>query len=151
MVRAPLTFEEYFSQFTLGMMGWFRSELPRARDLTTFHYLSIWGFIALAIILLFLLARKARVFSPLVASTLGFGLIYTLALFGNALISYFNRLWGRFQLPFYFPLIVLFLVVIAWGCVIYAGIIHAPIIQWPLWALCFLLSQVHCNSTEPSS
>ncbi len=113
--RAPLTFEEYFSQFTLGMMGWFRSELPRARDLTTLHYLSVWGFIALAIILLFLIARKARVFSPLVASTLGFGLIYTLALFGNALISYFNRLWGRFQLPFYFPLVVLFLVVIGLG------------------------------------
>lgn len=42
-------------------------------------------------------------------------MIYTLALFGNALISYFNRLWERFQLPFYFPLIVLFLVVIGLG------------------------------------
>jgi hypothetical protein len=113
--RAPLTFQEYFSQFTLGMMGWFTASLPRARDITTLQYVSIWGFVVIAIILLFLLARKVRVFSPLVVPSLGFGLIYTLALFGNALISYFNRLWGRFQLPFYFPLILLFLTVIGLG------------------------------------
>jgi hypothetical protein len=51
----------------------------------------------------------------LITSTLGFGLIYMLGLFGNALTAYFNRLWGRFQLPFYFPLMVLFLTVIGLG------------------------------------
>ena len=113
--RPPLVFEEYLSQFTLGVMSWFTSDLPRTSDLTFLHYVSIWGCVILATILLFLIARKTYVFSPLVTSTLGFSLIYTFALFGSALIAYFNRLWGRFQLPIYFPLIVLFLMVIGLG------------------------------------
>ena len=46
---------------------------------------------------------------------IGFGVIYTAALFTNALIAYFNRLWGRFQLPDYVPLVFLFLLVIGYG------------------------------------
>jgi hypothetical protein len=113
--RAPLSFEEYIRQFTVGILGWFTSTAPRAKDLAFIHFLPVWGGIGLAILLLILLARRARGFSPLAASTLGFGLIYTVALFTNALISYFNRLWGRFQLPVYIPLVVLFLVVIGMG------------------------------------
>lgn len=113
--RLPLTFEEYFSQFTIGVISWFTFDLPRASELTFSHYASIWGCTALAVILLFLLTAKRHLFSPLITSTLGFGLIYMLALFGSALIAYFNRLWGRFQLPIYFPLVVLFLMVIWLG------------------------------------
>jgi len=113
--RAPLSFMDYFSQFTLGILAWFTTDLPNAKRLASLAYITIWGPILLAVLLLFLLARKAQVFSPLTASTLGFGLIYIFGLFGNALTAYFNRLWGRFQLPFYLPLIVLFLTVIALG------------------------------------
>lgn len=113
--RLPLTFGEYFSQFTTGIISWFTLEPPNFNELTFLDYLSVWGLIILAIILLLLLAAKTSVFSPLVVSTFGFGLIYTLVLFGSALIAYFNRLWGRFQLPIYFPLIVLFLILIRQG------------------------------------
>lgn len=113
--RAPLSFGEYAAQFTTGVIAWFTSTLPRFKDLTIFHYAMVWGWVLLAIILLFILSRKIRVFSPLIVSTLGFGMIYIISLFTNALIAYFNRLWGRFQLPIYFPLVVLFLVVIGYG------------------------------------
>ncbi len=113
--REPLTFQEYFSQFTLGMMACFTSNLPRAQDLMTSSYVTIWGTVLLAVILLYVLAGKVDVFSPLTSSTLVFGLIYIFGLFGSALTAYFNRLWGRFQLPIYFPLIVLFLTVIGLG------------------------------------
>ncbi|MBI5842401.1 MAG: hypothetical protein HZB19_20120 [Chloroflexi bacterium] len=113
--RAPLSFDEYIRQFTVGFLGWFTPSAPPAKDLTFLHFLLVWGSIAFAIVLLILLARRVRVFTPLVASTLGFGLIYMAALFSNALVAYFNRLWGRFQLPVYVPLIVLFLVVIGTG------------------------------------
>jgi hypothetical protein len=113
--RLPLTFSEYFSQFTTGIIRWFTFQPPNFNELTFLDYLSVWGSILLAIILLLLLARKTSIFSPLVVSTFGFGLIYTLALFSNALISYFNRLWGRFQLPIYFPLIILFLLLLREG------------------------------------
>ena len=109
--RMPLTLGEYIRQFTAGLLSWF-TEPPRTKDLTFAHFFLVWGCIALAIALFFLLTRKVRVFDPLTASLLGFGLIYILALFANALIAYFNRLWGRFQLPIYLPLIVLFLVLI---------------------------------------
>lgn len=113
--RAPLSFGEYFSQFTVGMMAWFTTNVPNVNKLTAFDTISVWGWVLLAIILFFLLARKVKLFNPLIASTLVFGALYMTALFGNALTAYFNRLWGRFQLPVYFPLIVLFLTVIGLG------------------------------------
>ncbi len=113
--RAPLSFEEYFSQFTVGMRAWFLAEGPASKDLDFFNYISIWGWILPALLLFILLAKKAKLLNPLTTTTLGFGSLYLIALFGNALISYFNRLWGRFQLPIYFPLIVLFLTVIGLG------------------------------------
>ncbi len=113
--RAPLTFEEYASQFTVGMIAWFTTDVPNANKLTTLNYVSVWSWVVLGILLFLLLARKLKMFNPLILPTLGFGAIYIIALFGNALIAYFNRLWGRFQLPIYFPLIVLFLSVIGLG------------------------------------
>ncbi len=113
--RAPLTFEEYASQFTVGMIAWFTKDVPNPNKLTAFDYFSVWGWVLLGIILFLLLARKLKLFNSLTLPALGFGMIYLIALFGNALIAYFNRIWGRFQLPIYFPLIVLFLSVIGLG------------------------------------
>ena len=113
--RAPLTFEEYASQFTVGMIAWFTTDVPNPNKLIPFDYVSVWGWVLLGIILFLLLARKLKLFNSLTLPTLGFGMIYMIALFSNALIAYFNRLWGRFQLPIYFPLIVLFLSVIGLG------------------------------------
>lgn len=113
--REPLTFIEYVSQFTLGILDWINISLASERDVTTIHIMAIWGSITLAVIFLFLISKRFNLFTPMVTFILGSGIIYTGALFGNALISYFNRLWGRFQLPLYFPLIVLFLLVISYG------------------------------------
>ena len=113
--RGPLTFEEYASQFTVGMIAWFTKDVPNPNRLTALNYFSVWGWVLLGIILFLLLARKLKLFNSLTLPALGFGMIYLIALFGNALIAYFNRLWGRFQLPIYFPLIVLFLSVIGLG------------------------------------
>lgn len=113
--REPLSFAEYASQFTVGIIAWFTTHVPDTNDATTFHYVTIWGTVLLAFTLLALLARRAALVRPVVWFTLGFSVIYTVALFTNALIAYFNRLWGRFQLPDYFPGVILFLLVIGYG------------------------------------
>lgn len=113
--REPLSFSEYASQFTAGTMAWFTTNVPDAKDVTSLHYWMIWGTVAFAFILLFALSMRMRLLNPAVTFTIGFGVIYTAALFTNALIAYFNRLWGRFQLPDYIPLVILFLVVIGYG------------------------------------
>ncbi|MBL8050505.1 MAG: hypothetical protein JNM46_04730 [Anaerolineales bacterium] len=113
--REPLTFIEYASQYTLGILDWLNIFLENEREVSNFHFSMVWGPIILAVIVLFLLSRKIQVFTPMVTFSLGFGAIYTIALFSNALISYFNRLWGRFQLPIYFPLVILVLLVIQYG------------------------------------
>ena len=113
--REPLTFIEYASQFTVGTIAWFTTNVPDTNDANAFHYMMIWGTVLLAFVLFILLARRVTLPAPMVVFTLGFGIIYIAALFTNALISYFNRLWGRFQLPDYVPLVVLFLLVIGHG------------------------------------
>ena len=47
------------------------------------------------------------IFSPYTIPVLVYGLLYVLALFGSASIAYFNKLSGRFLLPFYIPFITL--------------------------------------------
>lgn len=113
--REPLTFIEYVSQFTLGILDWINIPLTSERDITVIHIMTIGGSITLTMILLFLISKRFNLFTPMVTFILGSGVIYTVALFSNALISYFNRLWGRFQLPIYFPFIILFLLVIGYG------------------------------------
>ena len=113
--REPLSFIEYASQFTVGTMAWFTTEVPDTNDATAVHYGMIWGPVLLAFILLFVLSHKRKLLNPAATFMIGFGVIYTAALFTNALIAYFNRLWGRFQLPDYVPLVFLFLLVISYG------------------------------------
>jgi hypothetical protein len=113
--REPLLFIEYASQFTVGTIAWFTTNVPDTNDATLLHYAIVWGPVLLAFILLFVLSRKIQVLNSAATFMIGFGVIYTAALFTNALIAYFNRLWGRFQLPDYFPLVILFLLVIGHG------------------------------------
>lgn len=114
--RAPLPFGEYASQFTVGVIAMFTvNHVPDTEDVTAFHHWLVWGWVFLAVVLLVLLARRVKVFTPLTVFLFGFAGVYTVALFTNALIAYFNRLWGRFQLPDYVPVVVLFLLVIGHG------------------------------------
>jgi hypothetical protein len=113
--REPLSFIEYASQFTVGTLAWFTSNVPDTNEAALLHYAIVWGPVLLAFILLFILSKKIQVLNPAATFMIGFGVIYTAALFTNALIAYFNRLWGRFQLPDYFPLVILFLLVIGYG------------------------------------
>jgi hypothetical protein len=113
--RAPLSFMEYASQFTSGTIAWFTTNVPDENKLTAIHFGMVWGPVLLAFILLFFLSRRMKVLNPAAVFIIGFGIIYTVALFTNAMIAYFNRLWGRFQLPDYFPLVILFLLVIGYG------------------------------------
>lgn len=113
--REPLSFVEYASQFTVGTMAWFTIHVPDTNEATIFHYGLVWGPVLLAFILLFVLSKKIKMTNPAATFIIGFGVLYTIALFTNALIAYFNRLWGRFQLPDYVPLVFLFLLIIGHG------------------------------------
>lgn len=110
--NAPLAFYEYFLQFTVGIIAWFTTDVPRVNRITTLDIVSVWGWIILFIVLFIFLFIKKRTSTPLVTTPLMFGVFYLFFLFGSAMVSYFNHLWGRFQLPIYFPLIVLIFVVI---------------------------------------
>ena len=113
--RAPLSFGEYASQFTIGIIAWFTTNLPDTNETTALHYWLTWTPVVIAFILLAVIAKQVRTLKPALVFTLGFGVVYTVALFTNAMIAYFNRLWGRFQLPELIPLMLLFLFVIGYG------------------------------------
>ncbi len=61
---------------------------------------------------LFILAKRTSFFTPYTTPILTHGLLYTVFIFINASIAYFNRLNGRFLLPIYLPLVILVLLVI---------------------------------------
>ena len=113
--RAPLSFSEYASQFTVGVIAMFTTNVPDTNEATTFHHWMIWAPVVIAFILMAMIAKRVRTLNPALIFTLGFGIVYTVALFTNAMIAYFNRLWGRFQLPDYVPVVILFLLVIGYG------------------------------------
>lgn len=113
-LRDPLTFDEYFTQFTRGILGWFVDEAAVEMKYDALAPIP-WLIIAVLIVLLASLARRRGALNELTVPTLAYGLIYTLAIFGIALQAYFNRLWGRFQLPIYLPLVLLFYLVLDAG------------------------------------
>lgn len=106
--REPLPFTRYFAQFTTGMLGWFVPETAIEANYPLYA-LALWSILSLLIIAFLSLARRYALLTPYSAPLLGYGLLYVLALFGRALQVYFNRLWGRFQLPIYLPLLLLLL------------------------------------------
>ncbi len=112
--RAPLTFGEYFEQFSIGILRWFVEPSAIEANYTPYAAL-LWSALALLVVALIVAARWIPVFTPYTAPLLGYGVLYTLVLFGNALRAYFNRLWGRFQLPIYLPLLLLLYLVLYAG------------------------------------
>jgi hypothetical protein len=72
----------------------------------------VWIPIITFIILAVTLAKRTSFFTTYTTPILTHGLFYTIVIFINASIVYFNRLNGRFLLPIYLPLVILVLLVI---------------------------------------
>ena len=109
--RAPLALFDYIKQFTSGVLEWFMVA-PNYPDVNTWHLALVWIPIIICIIFAFILARRISFFTPYTTPILAHGLLYTIFIFINASIAYFNRLDGRFLLPIYLPLVILVLLVI---------------------------------------
>ncbi len=104
--RGPESFTENFFWFSLSILQWFFPIDSKQPHL--WLYISIlWLFIGAMIFFFFYCSRQYRNFSPYAISVLVYGLLYLLVLFGSASIAYFNKLNGRFLLPFYIPFITL--------------------------------------------
>lgn len=109
--RAPLSLLEYIKQFTSGVLEWVATA-PNYPDVNAWHLAIVWIPIFTFIILAIILARKSIFFTAYTTPILAHGLLYTVFIFINASIAYFNRLNGRFLLPVYLPLVILVLLVI---------------------------------------
>jgi hypothetical protein len=109
--RAPLALFDYIKQFTGGILEWVMTA-PNYSDVNAWHLAVVWIPIMTFIVFAILLARRTSFFSPYTAPILAHGLLYTIFIFINASIAYFNRLNGRFLLPIYLPLVILVLLVI---------------------------------------
>ena len=104
--RGPESFTENFFWFSLSILQWFFPIDSKQPHL--WLYISIlWLSIGVMIFLLFHFSRQYKIFSPYAISILVYGLLYLLVLFGSASMAYFNKLTGRFLLPFYIPFITL--------------------------------------------
>ena len=104
--RGPESFTENFFWFSMSVLQWFFPIDSKQPHL--WLYISIlWLFIGVMIFFLFYCSRRYANFSPYAISVLVYGLFYLLVLFGSASIAYFNKLSGRFLLPFYIPFITL--------------------------------------------
>ncbi len=100
--RPPATFGKNFGWFSNAVLGWFLSS-DAIQAHPVFYITLLWIAIALVAFALWVARRSLPRFS---VSILLFGLLYTLALFGSAAVSYYNRLEGRFLLPLYIPSVV---------------------------------------------
>jgi 4-amino-4-deoxy-L-arabinose transferase-like glycosyltransferase len=109
--RAPLALFDYIKQFTSGVLEWFMVA-PNYPDVNAWQLAVVWIPIILCIIFAFILARKVSFFTSYTTPILAHGLLYTIFIFINASIAYFNRLDGRFLLPVYLPLVLLLLLII---------------------------------------
>jgi|GEM_PF-1410992 len=104
--RAPESLTDNFRWFSLSVLQWFFPIDSKQPHL--WLYISIlWLFIGAMIFFLIYCSRQYKKFSPYAISVQVYGLLYLLVLFGSASIAYFNKLNGRFLLPFYIPFITL--------------------------------------------
>ncbi len=100
--RAPVSFIQNFGWFSNGLLGWFLSP-DSIQAHPVFYATLLWLVIALIVFALWTGRSSLPSFAfPILL----FGLLYTLALFGSAAITYYNRLEGRFLLPLYIPFVV---------------------------------------------
>jgi Dolichyl-phosphate-mannose-protein mannosyltransferase len=109
--RAPLPLLEYIQQFTSGFLEWFMVA-PNYPDINAWYLAIVWIPIFTFIVFAVLLMKRTTFFTSYTAPILGYGILYTVFVFVNASIAYFNRLNGRFLLPVYLPLVILVLLVI---------------------------------------
>jgi hypothetical protein len=109
--RAPLSLLEYIKQFTSGVLEWVMVA-PNYPDVNFWHLAIVWMPIIAFIVCAVTLAKRTSFFTPYTTPILTHGLLYTIFIFINASIAYFNRLNGRFLLPIYLPLVILVLLVI---------------------------------------
>lgn len=112
--RAPLSLWEYLRQMATGILSWFFA-LPPLKEVPNGWVAGVLAVLVLTGLLWLALARQEHFFSPYLWPVVTYGLIYTLALLGQASIAYFNRLWGRFLLPLYFPLLLLEISLLQFG------------------------------------
>jgi hypothetical protein len=112
--RAPLAISDYLRQFAVGIMDWFFAP-PPLKEVPDGWVIGLLGFLATSGLLWLALAKREILFTPYTWPVVAYGVIYTLALFGQASIAYFNRLWGRFLLPIYLPLLVMWLLLFQRG------------------------------------
>ncbi len=107
--RGPESLADNFRWFSLSVLQWFFPIDSKQPHL--WLYISVlWLLIGAMIFFLFYCSRQYRNFSPYAISVLVYGLLYLLILFGSASIAYFNKLTGRFLLPFYIPFITLLVI-----------------------------------------
>jgi hypothetical protein len=109
--RVPSALFDYVRQFTGGVLEWFMVA-PNYPDINVRHLVVVWIPILIIIVIAILLARRSSLFTPYTTPILSHGLLYTIFIFINASIAYFNRLNGRYLLPVYLPLVILVLLVI---------------------------------------
>jgi hypothetical protein len=104
--RGPITFAENFMTFSQSVLQWFLPESIVSHH-PHLYTAMLWILLIGLVVLLYRAGRTS--FSSFAASLLSFGLLYLLALFGSASVSYYNKLAGRFLLPLYIPFIALLL------------------------------------------
>lgn len=106
--RVPISFADNFTWFSRSILDWILPE-PISKTSLPFYISILWIVIIAMVVALVVLAHRHRIFFNRSAPVLLYGLLYSVALFGTAAITYYNKLIGRFLLPVYIPLIVLLL------------------------------------------
>ncbi len=117
--RPAISFGENFGWFSRSILGWF-AEPADTKHQGNQAILWLWIVIFGIGFLIFILRLRSKKVadtenrdawgrSPGEAYLLAlllFGACYALVLFGSASVAYFNKLGGRFLLPFYVPLVI---------------------------------------------
>jgi hypothetical protein len=100
--RAPIGFVDNFSWFSKSILEWF---LPAQLDNAhlTFSVAYPWIFIGGLVVLLFPFSQRTKALLSFATPLFVYAIMYVVALFGSASITYFNKLGGRFLLPLYIP------------------------------------------------
>jgi hypothetical protein len=107
--REPASFTDNFTWFSKSILGWFfPAEAVEANLIPSI--ICLWVIVAGAIIGFLLLSRRFKSPAAFSIPVFTYGIFYVLVLFGAASIEYFNKLAGRFLLPFYFPFMTFFVV-----------------------------------------
>ncbi len=109
--RGPNPFLEDIERFSHGIANWFVSS-DTINEHPSLFFLLPWVVCSSLVFFLLLVGWRWRVFNHNSMPVMGLGVVYLVFLFASARLKYVNRLVGRFTLPIYIPLILLFLLTI---------------------------------------